>query len=202
MPSADSSPGGPDGPTLHRDPGPPGPGHPISRLERLQACRSGLDSPKRADPGSQSIPPRRATMPAHPPQPSLLRRLRAVLLAFVLIVPPVTLADEQPASAWCPRHEHTTEHWVGWSQWSSTWQIIPHNSNCRDLNVSKASRSGSVKGQYLLRSGRWVNGTVGWRWVRAGVQPGPWPVLVSGLRNGTPYRVVAWIRGTTYLTPV
>jgi len=135
-------------------------------------------------------------------QQGFLRRLRAGLLVLALILPPVTLADQEPATAACVEQFHTTEHWTGWRQWASSWQVVPRNSTCNDVNVSWTQLPGRVKGQYLQRNGQWADGSAGWVWMRHGDQGWPWPVLIRGLRDGSIYRIVGRVRGIIYLVPV
>jgi len=129
-----------------------------------------------------------------------------MLLALALIVPPVAIADDQPAAAVaCVRHWHHTDNrealWPGVIHWQSNWRIVPHNSPCRDVNVSWASLEGRVKAQYRLRDGRIMNGLAGWKDLEPGGQR-PWPVLITNLRNGTPYRIVSEDRERWYLVRV
>jgi len=137
-------------------------------------------------------------------QPGLLQKLRAGLLALALIVPPVAIADEQPAAAACVSHWHTTDivpQVRGTLERYSHWKQIPHNSACRDVNVSWVSHDGPIKAQYRLRNGQVRSGRAGWRVLDPGVQR-PWPVLITNLRNGTPYRIVSHDLGGWYQTPV
>lgn len=139
------------------------------------------------------------------PARGFVSKLRAALLALALILPPVAIADEQPADAVaCVRHWHHTDiegEGPHFRERYSSWRIVPHHSACNDVNVSWASHRGAVKGQYRLQSGEVRNGAAGWVPLRAGVQ-WRWPQLITRLRNGTPYRLASLQPGGWYQTPV
>ncbi len=128
-------------------------------------------------------------MSTHHDPAGFLHRFQGVFLAFALIMASTVAVDQEPASAACVRHNHVTWPNDGWLDYSWAREVPPHEeSTCNDVNVTWASHSGPVLGQYHHSQLGWLTGVAGIEWVWAGNQRS-WRVLITNLRNGSLYRV-------------
>lgn len=124
------------------------------------------------------------------------RTLSLGMVAALLAAAMLVLAPPGPADAACPRYTNHYDFSSGSYKWA-TFQEIPGNSTCSDVNIEYTRLGTTHRGQYW-KNGGWVYSTVGAKYLSQGWQS-PWKVVVTDMRNGGYARVGTIAGGWGYM---